>query len=156
MSRYIPFFFSFPAGLLTALLQVLPLAAARYNDFTKGDTPFAVVVLADGFYLSSGFLRYTRPYFLPHRVDSFDNQSIVLDTEIPNDQTHLSSSGVVSNNPVMELKPADPVYEAPGIVYHRNRSSGVYPLTTSPVRDNTHMRDASAGDGATNIDDDDI
>jgi hypothetical protein len=84
------FFFSFPAGLLTLLLQVLPLAAARYSDFAKDDTPFPVVILADGLYLSSGFLnvllyRYTRPYLLPYRMDSVDdsvdNQSIMLNTE---------------------------------------------------------------------------
>jgi hypothetical protein len=81
---------------------VLPLAAARYNDFAKDDTPFGVVVLADGFYLSSGFLnvllyRYTRPYLLPHRIDSLDDQSI-LHHEMTSNPTHLPGSIVVGNN----------------------------------------------------------
>jgi len=72
------------------IITVLPLAAARYSDFAKDDTPFPVVILADGLYLSSGFLnvllyRYTRPYLLPYRMDSVDdsvdNQSIMLNTE---------------------------------------------------------------------------
>ncbi|KAI0257439.1 hypothetical protein BJV78DRAFT_1150341 [Lactifluus subvellereus] len=63
--------------------DVLPLAAARYNDFTRNDTPFGVVVLADGFYLLSGLLNvilyaYTRPYLLPRNKDSGDDQSFAL------------------------------------------------------------------------------
>lgn len=141
----------FLAGLLTALLQVLPLAAARYNDFAKGDTPFSVIILADGFYLSSGFLnvllyRCTRPYLLP--LDNVNDQSIVLDAEIANSLNHLTSpaSGFVGS--VMDLKPADPIHEASENGAYRN-----YALTASPVRDEMHIRD-STGTGVTNIDDD--
>jgi hypothetical protein len=50
-------------------------------------TPFFVLVLADGLYLSFGVLkvvlyRHTRPYLLPHRMDSLDNQSFVLRSEL--------------------------------------------------------------------------
>jgi hypothetical protein len=160
--------FLFPTRLHTAPLQVLPLAAARYNDFAKDDTPLSVVILADGFYLSSGFLNvllywYTLPYLLPHRMNGFDDRSIVLDAEMANNQNHLSSSGAVGNNhhtpgndSVIDIKAADPVsvYEASGIEYHQNGSSRTYPLTASPVRDNIHIRDEWTGDSATNIDDD--
>jgi hypothetical protein len=150
LSQYVPFFFPFPAGLLTTLLQVLPLAAARYNDFARGDTPFSVVILADGFYLSSGFLnvllyRYTRPYLLP--LDSVDDQSIVLRTEIANNQNYLTGPAFVGS--VMEIKPADPVYEA-----SENGTYRTYALTASPVRDDKHIRDDSIGASATNINDD--
>jgi hypothetical protein len=106
-----------------------------------------VVILADGFYLSSGFLnvllyRYTRPYLLP--LDGVDDPSIVLDA---NSQHHLTGFGFVGS--VMDLKPADPVYEASEI-----RSYRTYALTASPVRDEIHIRDEStlAGASATNID----
>ena len=150
------FYFHFLPNLLTTLLQVLPLAAARYNDFAKGDTPFSVVILTDGFYLSSGFLnvllyRYTRPYLLPHRID---NQSIVLDAEISNSQNHLNYSGFVGS--VMDLKPADPVYEASSeITRHQDGTYTTYESTASPVRDEIHhIRDESTGASATNVDDD--
>jgi hypothetical protein len=132
-------FSSSPAGLIT-LLQVLPLAAARYNDFTKHTTPFSVVVVADGFYLSSGFLnvllyRYTRPYLLPHRIDSDGSD--------------------------MEMESADPEYEASESTHHQDgtyyrTSVGTYYRTsafsTSPVRDESHIGDEPTGAGATNID----
>jgi hypothetical protein len=142
------FLFSFPVGLLTTLLQVLPLAAARYNEFAKDDTPFPVVMLADGFYLSSGLLNvllywYTRPYLLPHRMDSVDDQSIMLDAEIANSQNHLTSSGFVGS--VMNIKAADP--EENGI-YKTNA------LMASPIRDEKHIRDGSTEAGATDTDDD--
>lgn len=134
--------------LLTTLLQVLPLAAARYNDFAKGDTPFTVVIFADGFYLSSGFLnvllyRYTRPYLLP--LDSVNDQPIVLDAA--NSQTYFTGPAFVGS--VMEIKPADPVYEA-----SENGTFRTYALTASPVRDEKHIRDESTGASATNINDD--
>jgi len=115
-----------------------------------------VVVLADGFYLSSGFLnvllyQYTRPYLLPYRMDSVDDQSIVLDAEIANSQNHLTGSGFVGS--VMDIKPADPVYEASEISHHQNGAHSTYPLTASSVRDETHIRDESTGGGAPNIDD---
>lgn len=139
------------------LLQVLPLAAARYNDFAKGNTPFSVVILADGLYLSSGFLNvllywYTRPYLLPHLMDSVDDRSIVLDAETPNSQNHLTGSGFVGS--VMDIKPADPVYEASEITHYQNGTYMTYALTASPVRDEIHIGDESTGVGATNIDDD--
>lgn len=132
------------------IITVLPLAAARYNDFAKGDTPFSVVILADGFYLSSGFLnvllyRYTRPYLLP--LDSVNDQSIVLDAEIANNQNYFTSPAFVGS--VMEIKPADPVYEA-----SENGTYRTYALTASPVRDEKHIRDESTGASATNLDDD--
>jgi hypothetical protein len=113
---------------------VLPLAAARYNDFAKGDTPFGVVVLADGFYLSSGFLnvilyRYTRPYVLPHRIDSLDDQSIVLQHEMTGNSSHLPGSVVVGNNhhalgEDSEGKVGDPalLHQSPDVGYHRDGS----------------------------------
>jgi len=140
------------------IITVLPLAAARYNDFAKGDTPFFVIILADGFYLSSGFLnvllyRYTRPYLLPHRMDSVDDQSIVLHAEIANSQNnHLTGSGFVGS--VMDIKPADSVYEASEITNHQNGTYRTYALSASPVRDEIHIRDESTGASATNIDDD--
>ena len=148
------FLFLFPAGLLTALLQVLPLAAARYNDFAKGNTPFSVVVLADGFYLSSGYLnvflyRYTRPYLLP--LDSVDDQSIVLEAGITNNH-FASSSGFVGS--VMEIKPTGPAYEASEITQHQNGTYKTYALTASPVHDEMHIMDESTGAGASNTDDD--
>lgn len=145
-------FTSFPAGLLLTMpVQVLPLAAARYNDFAKGDTPFSVLVLADGFYLLSGFFNvllywYTRPYLLPHRVE---RRSMVLDAERANSQNHLTSSGFVGS--VMEIKPADPVYEAPEITHHQNGTYQTPPLTASPVRDEIHIGDESTGASATNM-----
>jgi hypothetical protein len=136
------------------LLQVLPLAAARYNDFAKNDTPFVVVILADGFYLSSGFLNvllywYTRPYLLPHRIDSIDDQSIVLDA---NSQNHLTSSGFVAS--VMEIRPTEPVLEAPKITHHQNATYRTSAFTASPVRDETYIRDKSTGAGGSSTDDD--
>jgi hypothetical protein len=113
-----------------------------------------VVILADGFYLSSGLLnvllyRCTRPYLLP--LDSVNDQSIVLDAEIANSQHHLTSPGFVGS--VMDLKPADPVPEA-----SENGTDRTYALTASPLRDEVHIRDESTGTGATNnyIVDDDI
>jgi len=108
-----------------------------------------VVILADGFYLSSGFLnvllyRYTRPYLLP--LDSVDDQSIML-AEIANSQNYLTGPAFVGS--VMEIKPADPAYEA-----SENGSYRTYALTTSPVRDEKHIRDESTGASAANIDDD--
>ncbi|KAI9512852.1 hypothetical protein F5148DRAFT_1160377 [Russula earlei] len=81
------------------IITVLPLAAARYNSFAGRDTPFAVVVLADGFYLSSGFLnvllyRYTRPFLLPQRTNSIDGQSMVLHS---NGRIHIPSPNVLHN-----------------------------------------------------------
>jgi hypothetical protein len=155
MLLFLSLFFSFPAGLLTTLLQVLPLAAARYNDFAKGNTPFSVVILADGFYLSSGFLnvllyRYTRPYLLP--LDSVGDQPIVLDA---NSQNHITGSGFRGFvGSVMDLKPVDPVYEASEITHHQNGTyrTSSYALTASPVRNEIHIRDDSTGASATNID----
>jgi len=150
---YCPFF-SFPAGLLTPLLQVLPLAAARYNDFAKDDTPFSVVIIADGFYLSSGFLnvllyRYTRPYLLPHRMDSVDDQSIMLEAEVANGQNYLTNPCFVGS--VMEIKPE---YEPSEITHPQNETYLTNALTASPVRYENYIRDESTEAGATNIDDD--
>jgi hypothetical protein len=146
-----PFAFSFPRGLLISALQVIPLAAARYNTFAKGDnaTPFYVIVFADGFYLSSGFLnvalyRYTRPYLLPHRMDSLDNQSFVLRSELGDSQTHLPSSDVVGNN--HHAPGNDPAYEVSEFAQHQ----GGTPLTASPGR----VHDELTGGDAANIDDD--
>ena len=129
------------------LVQVLPLAVARCNDFAKGDTPFS----GRRFYLLSGGFNvllywYTRPYLLPHRVE---RQSMVLDAERANSQNHLTSSGFVGS--VMEIKPADPVYEAPEITHHQNGTYQTSPLTASPIRDEIHIRDVSTGVGATNM-----
>ena len=154
------FLFSFHAGQLTTLLQVLPLAAARYNDFAKDNTPFSVVIVADGFYLSSGLLnvllyQYTRPYLLPHRMDSVDDQSIMLEAEVGNGQNYLTGSAFVGS--VMEIRPVDAEYEASEITHHQNGPyQGPYltdALTTSPISDVNHLRDESTEAGTTNIDD---
>ena len=146
-----PFLLLFPAGL-TTFLQVLPLAAARYNDFAKDDTPFPVVILADGFYLSSGFLNvllywYTRPYLLPYHMDSVDYQSIVLGSEEANN--HLTSSGFTGS--VMETRQANPVYKTSGITHQNGTNYRTDASMASPVRDIT---DEPTEGGATNIDDD--
>lgn len=133
------------------LLQVLPLAAARYNEFVKNNTPFPVVILADGFYLSSGFLNvllywYTRPYLLPHRMDSVDDLSIVLGTD---GQAHLIGSGFVAS-----VRPVDLVLEASEITHHQNGTYRTNALTASPVRAENHIRNESTEAGATSTDDD--
>jgi hypothetical protein len=100
-------FFSFPARLFTTLLQGLPIFVARRYVFT---TPSSVIILADCFYLSYGFLnvilyRYTRPYLLPRRMDSVDDQSvIVLNAEVANSQNHFTSSGFVGSVPRIYIK----------------------------------------------------
>jgi hypothetical protein len=109
-----------------------------------------VVIFADGFYLSSGFLnvllyRHTRPYLLP--LDSVNDQPIVLDAEIANSQNYFTGSAFVGS--VMEIKPADPVYEA-----SENGTYRTYALTASPVRDEKHIRDESIGASVSNINDD--
>ena len=159
LSRYAPSFFP-PAESLTSALQVLPLAAARYNDFTKDDTPFGVLVLADGFYLSSGFFNvvlywYTRPYLLPNRVpeDSLDDQSFVLRSESPDGQIHPPSFG---NNrhasaSFMEHKSDDPAYESSEIALFAQQDG---PLTASLRHDHKTSRDEVTRGYTTNRDDD--
>jgi hypothetical protein len=121
--------------LLTSTFQVLPLAAARYNDFAKGDsanaTPFSVLVLADGFYLISGFLNvilyaYIRPDLLPHDMDC-DDQSITLDSNLIRAQSHLGNNNRPS--PV-EPNSGDPPYAAQEMVHQDLGSSeGHIPAT---------------------------
>jgi len=139
---------------------VLPLAAARYNDFAKDDTPFGVVVLADGFYLSSGFLnvllyRYTRPYLLPHRIDSLDDQSIVLHHEMTSDPSHLPGSVVVGNNrhalgEASEGRSRDLglLHESSNVGYHRDGSDRTM---TPSGRDDRASDDKLGEKGASNI-----
>ena len=141
---------------------MLPLAAARYNDFAKDDTPFGVVVLADGFYLSSGFLnvllyRYTRPYLLPHRIDSLDDQSIVLHHEMTSNPNHLPGSVVVNNNrhalgQDSEGRSRDlaMLHESPNIGYHRGGSD----RTIAPSGRDDQVSDKLSEKGAGNIYDD--
>ena len=84
-------------------------------------------------------------------MDGFDDQSMMLDAEIANGQNYLTGSCFVGS--VMEIKAADPVYEASDIT----QQSGTYitnALTASPVRDEKHIRDESTEAGATNTDDD--
>jgi len=110
------------------IITVLPLAAARYNDFAKNDTPFGVIVFADGFYLSSGFLnvllyRYTRPYLLPHRIDSLYDQPEpkVHHHQMANGGNHLRRSVSVNNSNRHASRegsprtPTDPAYEVPDV-----------------------------------------
>jgi len=139
------------------IITVLPLAAARYNDFTKDDTPFGFLVLADGLYLSSGFLNvvlywYTRPYLLPNRapVDTLDDQSFVLRSESPNGQIQPPS---FSNNRAsfMDHKSAASVYESSEMAPFRHQDG---PLTASLGHDHKISRDEATGGYTTNIDDD--
>jgi hypothetical protein len=142
------------------IITVLPLAAARYNTFEKRDTPFAVVVLADGFYLSSGFLnvalyRYTRPYLLPHRMDSLEDQSHPT-FELASSQSHLPGSNVFGDNhrnspSLMEHKSADPEYGA-------SHQYGTHSSKTSSgrgyVRNDKMWEGELTGGDAANVDED--
>jgi hypothetical protein len=85
-------------------------------------------------------------------MDSFDDHSIVLDAGIANSQNYFNNSGFVGS--VMDIKPADPVYEASEISRYQNGTYRTYTLTASPVRDEIHIRDEMTGASATNIDDD--
>ena len=138
------------------LLQVLPLAAARYNDFAKDNTPFSVVILADGFYLSSGFLnvllyRYTRPFLLPYRMDSVEDQSIVLGAQTANSQNYFTNSDFVGS--VTVIRPAA-AFEASEITQHQNETYRTDVLTASPVCDGKYIRDKSTEASGFSIDDD--
>ncbi|KAI0307919.1 hypothetical protein B0F90DRAFT_1678440 [Multifurca ochricompacta] len=109
------------------IVTVLPLAAARYNDFAGHHTPFAVIVIADGFYLSSGLLNvllytYTRPFLLPYSSDSPDDQSIAIHSEFAPSRNDLSASIVLDNIHVFDSEPiepksADPAYVAPEMAH---------------------------------------
>jgi len=139
------------------ILTVLPLAAARYNDFAEGDTPFGVVVLADGFYLLSGFLnvllyRFTRPYLLPRRTDSLD-QSTVLHQDTTNSRNHFRVSDVAGNHhhAFGEDPESKPVFEPPVIVIHRD---GSHITIASSGHDQQVPGDKLTGEGARNIYDD--
>ncbi len=125
--------------LLTSAIQVLPLAAARYSDFSGHEPAFAVTVIADGFYLSSGLLNvllyaYTRPYLLPHSSDTPDNQSISIRSEFTQTRgdlpgpTILDNTHVVDRDPLpIESRSADPRYDT---LEPAHRQPGTLPTTT--------------------------
>jgi len=146
------------------IVTVVPLAAARYNNFIRDDTPFSVIVLADGFYLSSGFLNvvlywYTRPYLLPNRVDtSLDDQSFVLRCESPDCQIPPPSFG--NDRPTsasfMDHKSAAPAYESSEIGQSRftHQDRPLSGITASLGYDDNISRDEVKGGYTTNINDD--
>lgn len=124
------------------------MAVARYNEFAKRDIPFAIVILADGFYLSSGFLnvllyRYTRPYLLPHHSDRL-NQPSVLRFKSPTNQNYLSSDTGNSHHAlegVPSLKSPDLAsFEASEIVHHQD---GIKPIMASRSGDHGHGHETS-------------
>jgi len=134
------------------IITVLPLAAARYNDFAGGNTPFAVIVVADGFYLASGFLnvllyRYTRPYLLPHRNDGLEGRLVSPRFESVHSRNHLRHSVFVGTShhtfgvdtSLTEPKSPEPVYEIPDV----SRHYGIHPIMASPGRDHGHDRGLS-------------
>ncbi|KAH9968849.1 hypothetical protein BC827DRAFT_1166129 [Russula dissimulans] len=136
------------------IVTVLPLAVARYNEFAGRTPPFGVVVLADGFYLSSGLLnvllyRYTRPFLLPRRDESPDNQSIVLRSQLTDSRIHLPDPEALGNKShasgrdfsFMERKSADPVFEPPGITVTHYQGGGTYLRTESPSQEYGHQLD---------------
>ncbi|KAI9462446.1 hypothetical protein BJY52DRAFT_149237 [Lactarius psammicola] len=119
------------------IITVLPLAAARYNDFSRDNTPPAVLVFADGLYLTSGLLNvllymYTRPFLLPRSSDTPDNRSISFHSESARSRSDLPGSTIpdntrVNRDPSIEPKSVDPVYDASEMVHHR---SGTSQMTT--------------------------
>ncbi|KAH9064106.1 hypothetical protein EDB87DRAFT_1575009 [Lactarius vividus] len=121
------------------IITVLPLAAARYSDFS-GHTPrFGVLVFADGLYLASGLLNvllyaYTRPFLLPHNSDSPDDQSISIRSEFAQSRSDLPGSTILGNTHVVDRDPspiepksADPVYDTLEMAH---RQPGILPITT--------------------------
>jgi hypothetical protein len=90
-------------------------------------------------------------------MDSVDNQSFELRSELGDSQTHLPSDVVgknhhaSGNDPSMEHKSADPAsYGVSEIAQHQN---GIYPLRASPGRDHRISGDGSTRGDAANNDD---
>jgi len=113
------------------------LTAARYSEFSGHKTPFVITVIADGLYLSSGFLNvilytYTRPDLLPDRCRNRDNQSASTSSETRRDLPDTSTFGntrVVNESPSpIEPKTTDPMYDSPEMVRHQHDD---HPKTTT-------------------------
>jgi hypothetical protein len=91
-------------------------------------------------------------------MDSLDNQSFVLRTELADSQHHLPSSDAVGNNhhapsndpSLMEHRSADPSFEVSEVAHQRG---GTYPLTASPGRDHRISGNELTGGDTTNNDD---
>ncbi|KAI9462443.1 hypothetical protein BJY52DRAFT_1210803 [Lactarius psammicola] len=121
------------------IITVLPLAAARYSEFSGHKPPFAVTVIADGFYLSSGLLNvllyaYTRPFLLPHSSDTPDNRTVSIRSEFAQSRSDIQGSTILGNIHVVDRDPSpiepksvDPVYDAPKMAH---RQPGTLPITT--------------------------
>jgi hypothetical protein len=111
---------------LTSAIQVLPLTVARYLTFTQHQVPFSFTAIADGLFLSSGFLNvllyaYTRPFLFPHTRDNVDNQSIEIHSEFSQSHTILDNTRIVDRDPSpIEPNSADPVYDAPEMAHHQS------------------------------------
>lgn len=119
------------------------MAAARYNDFAKNDTPFGVVVLADGFYLLSGLLnvilyKYTRPYLLPHSYNS-GNHSFALHSDLTPSQNNLPGStdghGIQGDLSPSEPKSDDLPYAIQEIVHRQGTASHLASEPRSSIYD---------------------
>ncbi|KAH9044788.1 hypothetical protein EDB85DRAFT_1911234 [Lactarius pseudohatsudake] len=121
------------------IITVLPLAAARYSDFSGHKPRFGIIVFADGLYLASGLLNvllyaYTRPFLLPHNSDSPDDQSISIRSEFAQSRSDLPGSAILGNTHVVDRDPspiepksADPVYDTLEMAH---RQPGTLPITT--------------------------
>jgi hypothetical protein len=135
------------------IITVLPLTVARYLTFTGHSVPFAFTAISDGLSLSSGLLNvllyaYTRPFLFPHTRDSADNQSIEIHSAFSQSRSDLPTSTILGNTRVVdrdpsliELKSADPVYDAPEMAPHR---PGTLPITAhAGDRDIGHNHESS-------------
>jgi hypothetical protein len=114
------------------IVAVLPLTVARYLTFTQHQVPFSFTAIADGLFLSSGFLNvllyaYTRPFLFPHTRDNVDNQSIEIHSEFSQSHTILDNTRIVDRDPSpIEPNSAGPVYDAPEMAHHQ---PGTLPIT---------------------------
>ena len=111
--------------------------------------------------MSSGFLnvllyRYTRPYLLPHRIDSLEDppEPMVLHQQIANTGNHLTGPVAVNNSnhdasrQGSTGKSTDSAYEVPEIERHQD---GTVPIIASPGRDHQVSGGGLTRGGAGNI-----
>jgi hypothetical protein len=126
-------------------IQVLPLAATRIHTFFAHHTPFALIIMADGLYLSSGLLNvllyaYTRPFLLPHANDSSDGQSIVIHSEFTQSRSDLpgSTTNTRVDSSLFEPKLADPVYDSPEVAHHQLELGALPIMARNSDRDIDH------------------
>lgn len=135
------------------IITVLPLAATRYLEFSGHCPRFVATVIADSFYLSSGLLNvllyvYTRPFLLPHSLDSPDNQSIEIRSEFAQSRNDLPGSTFLGNTYVVDRDPSpiepkspDPIYDTLEMAHHQ---PGTLPIITrTGDRDIGHIYESS-------------